>query len=173
MQSAARVLDEPPPLSEKIGRIGRIEPELVARAEAALARMSQFFGPWLAEEIEDLAAVRAWIREIGYTPETAAALNNRAHELKSLGSTYGFPVITDIARCLCRLIEEPETRMAAPLFLIDAHIDAIAAAARDNIRDSDHPVGRALLDALNDRVQAYLDVAATAPPEARRNIAGR
>ena len=70
-------------------------------------------------------------------------------------------MITAIADSLCRLVDEPETRMAAPLYLIDAHIDAIAAAARDNIRDCDHPVGQALTQALNELVRAnYLSAAA-------------
>jgi hypothetical protein len=169
-QGAARVADDRPSLKLKFGAVGRIEPAMIAKAEAALARMTEFFGPWLGEEIEQLAAARSDIRDLGYTPETAEALNIRAHELKSMGSTFGFPVITDIAGCLCRLVEEPETRMAAPLYLIDAHIDAIGAAARDNVHDSNHPVGAALVWALNERVQTYLNSAAMATTsEIRRN----
>jgi hypothetical protein len=158
---AARTINDPPPLKLKIGAIGRITPALIAKADAALARMGQFFGPWLGEEIAHLVAARTDIRDRGYTPETADALNIRAHELKSMGSTFGLPVVTDIAASLCRLVEEPEVRMSAPLYLIDAHIDAISAAARDNVRDANHPIGRALVGALNERVTAFLSEAAT------------
>jgi hypothetical protein len=155
-QVAARAMGEPPSLKLKFGAVGPIEPDLIARADAAIARMSRFFGPWLGEEIARLAAARGDIRDHGYTLATADAFNIRAHELKSMGSVFGFPIITDIARSLCRMIEEPEVRMSAPLSLIDVHLDAIGAAARDNVRDSNHPVGHALVDALNQRVSAFL-----------------
>ena len=43
-----------------------------------------------------------------------------------------------------------------PASEIDAHIDAIRAIVRDNIRDSDHPVGKALANELEARVSAYV-----------------
>ena len=44
--------------------------------------------------------------------------------------------------------------------LVDAHIDAIRAAVRDEIRDVSHPVGRVLAVELEARVQDHLDLAA-------------
>ncbi len=79
------------------------------------------------------------------------------HDLKGLGTTYGFPLITRIAGSLCKLMDEPDKRHEAPMFLVDAHIDAIRAAVRDNICDTDHPVGKILADELEGRVLAYLD----------------
>lgn len=149
-----RLVKFPTALQRKVGRVGPVDPVLVARAEAALERLSVNFGPWLAEEILHLAAVRASVRVSGFNAETAASLNIRVHELKSLGATYGFPLVTQIADSLCRLIEDEGTRLAAPLFLIDAHIDAISAAVRDDVRSDADPMGRALVDALDERVRA-------------------
>jgi hypothetical protein len=149
-----RLVKFPSALQRKVGKVGPISPALVARAEAALARLSGNFGPWLAEEILHLAAVRARVRVSGFNAETAAVLNVRVHELKSLGETYGFPLVTQIAESLCRLIEDEETRLSAPLFLIDAHIDAMSAAVRDGVRSDDDPLGRALVTALGERVRA-------------------
>ncbi len=149
-----RLLKFPSALQRKVGRVGPIDPALVARAEAALERLSVHFSAWLAEEILHLAAVRARVRVSGFTAETAASLNIRIHELKSLGATYGFPLVTQIAESLCRLIEDEDTRLSAPLFLIDAHIDAISAAVRDDVRSDEDPLGRALVEALDERVRA-------------------
>ena len=150
-----RLVKFPTALQRKVGRVGPVNPALVARAEAALDRLSVNFGPWLAEEILHLAAVRASVRVSGFNAETAAMLNIRVHELKSLGATYGFPLITQIADSLCRLIENEDTRLAAPLILIDAHIDAISAAVRDDVRSDADPIGRALVNALDERVRAF------------------
>ena len=80
----------------------------------------------------------------------------RAHDMKGLGGTYGFPLITRVAASLCRMTDRDEVRMKAPLFLIDAHIDAIKAIVRDQIRDEEHPVGTALAAELERKVASHL-----------------
>jgi hypothetical protein len=77
----------------------------------------------------------------------------RAHDLKGLGATYGFPLITRIAGLLCRLIDDKSKRLEAPMGLIDAHIDAIKAAVRDGIKTDEHPVGSILVKELESRIQ--------------------
>ena len=42
--------------------------------------------------------------------------------------------------------------MGAPMALVDAHIDGIKAAIRDNIKTEDHPVGKILVTELERRV---------------------
>jgi hypothetical protein len=90
------------------------------------------------------------------TAQSAEGLYFRAHDLKGLGATYDFPLITRIAASLCRLIDDPETREAAPMFLVDGHIDAIRAAVRDEIRTDTHPVGKVLIAELERRVDEFI-----------------
>jgi hypothetical protein len=99
-----------------------------------------------------LDAARAAIRAEGLNVQTAETLYFRAHDLKGLGATYEFPLVTRIAASLCKLIDDPGSRVNAPMFLVDAHIDAIRAAVRDNIKTDTHPVGQALIAELERRV---------------------
>jgi hypothetical protein len=143
-------------LKLKIGsRFGGIDPAALAKAEAALKGLADNFEQWMQDELSKLDAARARITAEGYTAETAENLYFRAHDLKGLGATYGYPVVTQIAASLCRLIDEPATRMKAPLFLLDAHIDGIKAAVRGNIRETDHAVAKSLLEELDRRVKEY------------------
>ena len=137
------------------GRFGGIDADAIAKAEAALKALSGQFAQWLDDEIKKLEAARADIQARGYTPETSEALYLRAHDLKGLGSTYEFPLITRIAASLCKLTDDAERRAKAPLFLIDAHIDAIKACVRDNIRDDSNPIGRALAGELEQQAAAH------------------
>jgi hypothetical protein len=144
-------------LRMKVGaRFGGIDPGAVAKAEAALQNLSGQFTVWLQDEIDKLEAARGVIRNQGVDAASAEQLYVRCHDLKGLGATYGFPLITRIAGSICKLMDEPALRAKAPMFLIDAHIDAIRAAVRDNIKDTEHPVGRILADELEGRVEAYL-----------------
>jgi hypothetical protein len=156
--SSAQFIQPPNTLRLKVagGRFGGIDPEAVAKAEAALKSLSSQFGQWLNDELVKLDNARAEITAKGYTPQTAEALYLRAHDLKGLGSTYEYPLVTRIAASLCKITDTEAARAKAPLFLIDAHIEAIKAAVRDEIRDEHHPVGKALAEELEGRVAEHV-----------------
>ena len=137
------------------GRLGAIDPAAIARAEAALKSLSSNFTQWLADEITKLENARQTVRQQGVTPESMENLYLRAHDLKGLGTTYGYQLITRIAGSLCRLIDDKEKRAITPLELVDAHIDAIKAAARDEIKTEDHPVGKILVQELEGRIREF------------------
>lgn len=134
------------------GRLGTIDAAAIAKAEAALKSLSGNFAQWLNDEVAKLEAARQVVRSEGPSPETMETLYLRAHDLKGLGATYGFPLITRVAGLLCRLIDDRAKRVNAPMALIDAHIDAIKAAVRDDIKDLDHPIGKALVQELETRI---------------------
>ncbi len=152
-----QVIRPPNPLRAKVGGgFGGIDANAIARAEEALKAMSAQFGQWLNDEVVRLDKAQSDIRGQGYTPETAEALYFRAHDLKGLGTTYEYPLVTRIAASLCRMLDDADKRMQAPLAVVDAHIDAIKAVVRDKIQTDDHPVGRDLVETLEARAAEHL-----------------
>ncbi|WP_296174942.1 Hpt domain-containing protein [uncultured Brevundimonas sp.] len=156
MSNPPQVIRPPNPLRAKVGGFGGIDADAIAKAEAALKAMSAQFGQWLNDEIVKLDQAQADIRAKGYTPETAEALYFRAHDLKGLGATYQYPLVTRIAGSLCRMMDDVDKRMQAPAAILDAHIDAIRAVVRDEIQTDEHPVGRTLAETLEARVAEHL-----------------
>lgn len=153
-QAAAQTLDTPNALSDRVGAM--LDPSgMLAKAEAALQDLASNFAAWLSEEVGRLEAARESIRAEGVSAENTDHLFTCAHDLKGLGATYEFPLVTRLAASLCKLINDPATRQDAPMFLIDAHIGAIKAAVRDNVRSDTHPVGRVLAEELESRVYAF------------------
>ena len=154
-QNPGQVIPAPNALKLKVGgRFGAIDASAIAKAEAALKSLSGNFAQWLQDEVVKLENARQRVRAEGLNPETMEFLYLRAHDLKGLGATYEFPLITRIAASLCRLIDDKDKRMQAPIALIDAHIDAIKASVRDSIKTDDHPVGRILIEELERKVSA-------------------
>lgn len=146
---------QPPSLRLKLGgRFGAIDPSAIAKAEAALKSLSGNFAQWLSDEVVKLDAARQRVRDEGVSAETMETLYLRAHDLKGLGSTYEFPLITRIGASLCRLIDDKDRRLSVSMPLVDAHIDGIKAAVRDDIKTDEHPVGRVLIEELERRVAA-------------------
>lgn len=153
----SQVVQQPNALRMKVGggRFGAIDPAAIAKAEAALQSLSGNFEQWLNDELAKLEAARQRVRAEGMTGPNMESLYLRAHDLKGLGATYGFPLVTRIAGLLCRMIDDTERRLSAPMSLIEAHIDAIKAAVRDSIKTEDHPVGRALVHELEGRIREF------------------
>ena len=156
MSNPAQIIPPTNSLRLKVGGGFGINADAIARAEEALKAMSAQFGQWLNDEIVKLDQAQADIRAKGYTPETAEALYFRAHDLKGLGATYQYPLVTRIAGSLCRLMDDTDKRMQAPLAILDAHVDAIRAVVRDEIQTDEHPVGRDLAETLEARVAEHL-----------------
>jgi len=156
VSNPAQVIRPPNTLRLKVGGgFGGIDANAIAKAEEALKAMSAQFGQWLQDEINKLDAAQAAIRAEGLNAQTAEGLYFRAHDLKGLGTTYQYPLVTRLAGSLCKLLDDPTKRAAAPVRLLDAHIDAIKAVVRDQIQTDDHPTGRVLAETLEAEVAAY------------------
>jgi len=158
MPEKAQIIQVPNTLRAKVGgRLGALDQEAIAKAEAALADLSTQFEDWLMDEIKKLEDVQAQIKEEGLNPENADQLFYRAHDLKGLGTTYGFPLITRISGSLCKMLDEEEKRKVAPWKLVEAHMDAIRAVVRGQIKAENHPTGKVLSETLEARVKEHLE----------------
>ncbi|MEO1040396.1 MAG: Hpt domain-containing protein [Pseudomonadota bacterium] len=147
------IITPPNMLRVKVGgRIAPADPSAIARAEAAIDQMKVEFKDWLGEEVAKLEAAFARTGAAGLVGEAGDQLFIVAHDLRGLGTTYEFPIITRMAASLARLIESDEKRAKVPAELVGAHVGAISAALRQNIRTDDNPVGRQLAEELETRV---------------------
>jgi hypothetical protein len=128
--------------------------DLVARAEAALQALAGQFARWMQDEIDKLDAARKSVGAEGLGGAAGEALYMTAHDLKGLGGTYEFPIVSRIAGSLCTLLEETGLRASRPLDLVDAHIAAIKMMVRDDVRNDMDPVAAATALSLENRVRA-------------------
>jgi HPt (histidine-containing phosphotransfer) domain-containing protein len=104
----------------------------VARAEEALALLACEFDAWMEAEMVRLDGARQDVREQGFNAKTQEALFHAAHDIKGQAATFGFPAVADVADSLCRLIEHTPDTNRIPHSLIDQHVDAVRAIAREN-----------------------------------------
>jgi hypothetical protein len=157
--SAGAALIQPPNAfrSRLGGRLPTIDPSAIAKAEAALKGLSAQFGAWLRDEVAKLEAAHAVLKAEGPTRPAMDGIYARGHDLKGLGTTYEFPLVTRIAGSLCKLLGEGDARTQAPVALVNAHIEAIRACVRDDVRDTNNPVGRVLAEQLEQNVAAHLE----------------
>jgi len=128
----------------------------VARAEAALSQLSSEFATWMGAECERLDAARQAVTREGFTEKTHDALFRAAHDIRGEAATFGYPELTGVADSLCRLLEHTPDLAHIPPTLVDQHVDALRAIAREHGRPDLAEMARALTARLRDVTDEFL-----------------
>lgn len=153
---------QPPPLpGARPGGGGfKFDPKAIEKAEAALAGLSSQFDDWMESELTKLNEChRNWKTTDG-EGEAGEAMYRCFHDLKGLGTTYEYPVVSVIASLACQITETDELRGMVPTALIDAHVAAIIAAVKQQIKTADHPAASALIAELKSQIGNFVKDAA-------------
>jgi len=143
------IIHPPNLLKMKVGS-GGVDAASIARAEAAVAELADSYLDWA---LEDLASLQAHLDSARETPQDCRrqvqALFQTAHDMKGQGSTFGYPLVTQIAKYLCHYVEGQQERGASPeLTVIGAHVDALTAILRQRISGDGGVVGQQLAKEL-------------------------
>lgn len=156
-QKPIEVITPPNVLKTKVGgSLPALDQKAIARAEAALEKMSSQFAEWIKEELERLLEAWAAYEAAPGTPASRNELHRRAHDLKGLAPTYGYPLVGRICASLCKLTGDEHGEINAPDKLLKAHVDAVKAAVVGKIMGADHPVGLALASELEAHSKALI-----------------
>jgi HPt (histidine-containing phosphotransfer) domain-containing protein len=130
----------------------------VARAEAALDALAGEFSAWMHAECERLEAARREARREGMTQKTHNDLFRAAHDIKGEAATFGYPAVAPVADSLCRLLEHTPQIKRIPPALVEQHVDAIRAIAREHARADRAGVANALAQRLRDVTDEFLRI---------------
>ncbi len=147
----------PPNKLEKAVTLNALEQDdPIARAEAALAELSTEFEGWMRSECDRLDAARQDVRRRGLAGRAREELFRAAHDIKGQGATFGYPLASEAADSLCRLIEHSPDAERIPRSLIDQHVDAVRAIIREDARELDHALATALVQRLREVTDEFL-----------------
>lgn len=167
-QRPIEIITPPNILKTKVGgALPALDQRAIAKAEAALEKMSGQFAEWIQEELARLLEAWALYEKSPGTGPAKNELHRRAHDLKGLAPTYGYPLVGRICATLCKLTGDEHGDITAPDRLLKAHVDAVKAAVIGKIKGADHPVGLALvaeLEAQTKEIIAQQTADAAAPP---------
>ncbi len=149
------VITPPTDLRKAVTQVPDDNDDPVARAEAALAQLSGEFGDWMHAECERLDAARRELKRLGFTKKTHDDLFRAAHDIKGEAATFGYAAVGPAADSLCRLIEHTPDMTHIPLTLVDQHVDAVRAIARERDQ-ADLAVAAALTQKLREVTDEFL-----------------
>lgn len=142
-----------PPNSLRKAKVGngpaKLDPDLLRKAEAAVAELEEDFTRWVAVDMDALdAAVAALRRAGGKSQGHMAEIFRISLDMKGQGGSFGYQMITRIAGSLCDFLEERSTLNRLGMEAVSAHIAAMRATLAEGIRDDGGETGEALLEEL-------------------------
>jgi len=132
------------------------DPDPVARAEAALAEISNEFETWMSNECERLDSARQKVRDSGLSRTTKQELFLAAHDLKGDSASFGYPAVAPAADSLCRLLEHTPDLAKIPISIVDQHVDAVRAIVREYARSDIADIASALTGRLRTVTDEFL-----------------
>jgi HPt (histidine-containing phosphotransfer) domain-containing protein len=138
------VITPPHRLREAIRAATEGDEDPIARADAALKQLSSEFGTWMLAECDRLEAARQKVAAQGLDEKTHDELFRAAHDIRGEAATFGYPILAGPADSLCRLLEHTPEHDRIPLGLVDQHVDAVRAIAREYSRPDLADMAKAL-----------------------------
>jgi len=122
-----------------------LDRRLLARAEAALADLTPQFLAMVRGELQRMQQALETART---RPESAAAARQAifaaAHDLRGIGSTFGYPLVSRFAQSLCHYLQGRTVDLA----VVQAHFEALSAVIENRVKGGGgplaHRIGRAL-----------------------------
>jgi hypothetical protein len=150
------IITPPHKLRRAMSTVTKYVDDPVARAERALANVSDKFAGWMEDECVRLDRARNAVKETGFTKPTRDALFLAAHDIRGEALTLGFANAAAPADSLCQLIEHTPQMSRIPIALVDQHVDAVRAIVRESARPDIAEVAAALIHKLRQVTRAFL-----------------
>lgn len=140
----------------KVSGSGGPTPEMLAKAEAAINKLSDDYPTWAIKDVEKLSAmVRAIDPAAADVKEKVDECFRMAHDMRGQGGSFGYPLMTRIANSFCRFIEAVPNIDAPAVAICAAHVDAMHAVISNKVSGTGGEIGGQIAAGLETAVQKY------------------
>lgn len=130
-----------------------IDPDILQRAEAAVENLQDDYASWAQQDIDGLKAAVAKARAEPSQADVAIAdIYKRALDMKGQGGGFGYDLITAAGGLLTTFMEGRTTFSERDFQIVDAHIDAIQAVVRGDIKGDGGKIGMEIVAGLRELV---------------------
>lgn len=144
----------------------------VAAAEAAMKDLSGDFQNWMGDEVNRLVAAFEQFRDAKPAERDIGNLFRAAHDIRGQASVFGYPLASEIAGSLSKLLDKIEPEYL-PIQLISHHVDSVKAVYRNDIRDYANPVAMQIVHNLKKAIDRVVDARKRAMQEELKMMRAR
>lgn len=156
-QPMHRVIKADTSLQNKIGMVS-VNQAALERAEALIENIDIDFAPMAAEYLEDLAHAISQCRSGAYPSKTQAraAVTTPVMQLKANASTFGYPLIGEMADVMLQLMEGISELDNDVITLLDAHHKTLNLIISKEMKGDGGAPGKVLKQELQNACNRYL-----------------
>jgi len=141
------------PNSLKKAKLGsgpaKLDQALLERAEAAVQKLEVNYSEWVKDDLDEIeATLRKLIAAEGKDRDALKALYRVVFDTKGQGGSFGFPLLTQVAGSLAEFICEKNELDRFAIEVAAAHVSAMRAVIKENVRDDGGQTGIELIEGL-------------------------
>ncbi len=127
----ARIFDVETDFQQKARQPGGVtRDKAIKRAQAEIDQRKPEFIDWLDRELQALHVVIRQAEENSGSPTLIDQASSQARQLRDVGSTMGYDLVTFVADNLCDILEAVRAGARYDNDIIDCHLDALALATQ-------------------------------------------
>ena len=145
----AEYITPPHTIRTKVSGSGPLTSQMLLKAEEVVQQHAEKYIERTQDQIDALVEV---VQEAEAETGDKAALFEKifpqAHDIRGLGSTFGYTLITNIAASLCNFVEAVDNYDEDVMEVQNAHVDALRGINSNDMKGAGGPIGREILDGL-------------------------
>lgn len=133
-----------------------INADTFKRAEEAVSKLAEQYRDWALSDIETLRGYVATLSDDGERDGANAKIRSIAHDMRGQGSTFGYPLITQVAQSISgtlKLSLDTDQLVAE----LSSHIDAVEAIIESEATGDGGDKGRDILRSLEEKIGRRVD----------------
>jgi hypothetical protein len=153
--SQAEVFSPPNPLDKAKNGDGpvKIDPNVLREAEQVVDDFQEQYPVWAKKDIDGLkAALTQALASPDSHSEAFAEIYSRALDLKGQGGGFGYDLVTAIGDLLTKFMEDRDAMSERDFAIVTAHVEALTAVFREDIKGDGGQVGIQIVDGLRQLV---------------------
>lgn len=120
-------------MAKRAGGVSR--EQAIERAQAKIDKIRPKLEDWLDRELQDFASLIATAHAGNAQADWIAIANFRSRQLRDVGTTMRFALLSFIADSLCELLDSVTTGGECNMDSIVCHVDALILSRQDRYRD--------------------------------------
>ena len=133
-----------------------INADTFKRAEEAVSKLSEQYRDWALSDIDTLRDCTDKISGDATRDEAVAKIRSIAHDMRGQGSTFGYPLITQVAQSISETLKL-SLDSGKLIAQMNAHIDTVEAIIENEATGDGGDMGRDILKSLEDRIGRRVD----------------
>ena len=152
----AEYITPPHTIRTKVSGGGPLTSQMLKKAEDVVQQHAQKYIERAQAQGDGLVEiVREAQTETDDKPRVLERIFLQSHDIRGLGSTFGYTLVTNIAASLCNFVESIDDIDNSVVDVLNAHVDALRGMIGNDVKGDGGPIGKEILDGLQQVVAKH------------------